>query len=462
MTGPIANLLIPEIAALLEAGEFREVRDALRSLPPADAAEIIAALDDAQSAIGFRVLPRDEAAEVFSELSPETQEDLIERLGDERASRVIEEMDPDDRAKLLDELPAEVAREIMVRLTPESRRETQAILGYPPESVGRIMTPDYVRVRPDWSVQRAMEHIRHWGSDAETINWVFVIDRDGRLIDDIPIRDLILAEPEATIESVMDSEFVALVATEDREEAVRMMARYDRTALPVVDSRGVLVGIVTFDDVADVAQEEFTEDVQKLGGMEALGEPYMSVGYASMIRKRGVWLALLFVMQIGTIGVMGLFEGMLARAVVLASFIPLVISCGGNTGSQAATMLVRALALHEVSPAEWVRVAGRELVTGFGLGAMLGVLGFTTVSIANRLGLVEAGDPFRMGLAVGLAVVVIVTWATMVGAMLPIILRKLGLDPATSSTPLVATLMDVSGLTIYFLVAFAILGDAAS
>ncbi len=458
MTGPTANLLVPEIASLLDAGEFREVRDALRSLPSADAAEIIAALDGPQPAIAFRVLPRDEAAEVFSELAPETQEALIERLGDERASRVIEEMDPDDRARLLDELPSEVARAIMNRLTPETRAITAAILGYPAESVGRLMTPDYVRVRPDWTVQRAIEHIRQWGRDAETINWVFVIDENGRLIDDITIRSLLLADPLATIDALMDHEFVALVATEDREEAVRMMARYDRTALPVVDSRGVLVGIVTFDDVADVAEEEFTEDVQKLGGMEALGEPYMSVGYASMIRKRGVWLALLFVMQIGTIGVMGLFEGMLARAVVLASFIPLVISCGGNTGSQAATMLVRALALGEVSPKEWMRVAGRELVTGFGLGTMLGVLGVATVSIANALGFVDAGDPIRMGLAVGLSVVVIVTWATMVGSMLPMILRRLGLDPATSSTPLVATLMDVSGLTIYFLVAFAVLG----
>jgi len=462
MTSPVANLLLPDIAALLSAGSYRDVRDALRVLPPADAAEVIAALDGPQGALAFRVLPRDEAAEVFSELLPETQESLIGLLGDERSSRVVEEMDPDDRARLLDELPSEIAGQIMQRLKPATRKVTQSILGYKADSIGRLMTPDYVRVRPDWSVREALDHIRRWGANAETVDWVFVIDKAGRLVDDIPIRDLLLTDPTVPVETIMDGEFVALVATEDREEAVRAMGRYDRTALPVVDSRGMLVGIVTFDDIADVAEEEFTEDFQKLGGMEALGEPYMSVGFASMIRKRGVWLALLFVMQIGTIGVMGYFESELATAAVLLAFIPLVISCGGNTGSQAATVLVRALSLEEVSPAEWARVAGRELVTGFGLGAMLGVLGFGTVTIANMLGFVDAPNAALVGGGVALSVMVIVTWATMVGSMLPILLRHVGLDPATSSTPLVATLMDVSGLTIYFLITIAILGGGSN
>jgi magnesium transporter len=458
MTSPTANLLVPDIAQLLEGGAYRDVREALRVLPAADSAEVIAGLDGPMGALAFRVLPRDEAAEVFSELSPETQESLIGLLGDERSSRVVEEMDPDDRARLLDELPSEIAGQIMHRLRPETRKVTQSILGYKADSIGRLMTPDYVRIRPDWSVREALDHVRRWGANAETVDWVFVIDRAGRLVDDIPIRDLLLADPALAVETLMDSEFVSLVATDDREEAVRAMGRYDRTALPVVDSRGMLVGIVTFDDIADVAEEEFTEDIQKLGGMEALGEPYMSVGFASMIRKRGVWLALLFVMQIGTIGVMGYFG--LAEMAVQVAFIPLVISCGGNTGSQAATILVRALSLEEVSPGEWFRVAGRELVTGFGLGVMLGALGFVTVTVANLLGFVETIEPALVGVAVGLSVVVIVTWATMVGSMLPIILRRLGLDPATSSTPLVATLMDVSGLTIYFLIAIAVLGDA--
>ncbi|RMH09904.1 MAG: magnesium transporter [Planctomycetota bacterium] len=457
MTSPTVQLLIPDIAQMLEAGQFREVREALRHLAPADAAELIHELQEPASAVAFRVLPRDEAAEIFSELPPESQEELISQLGDERAARVIEEMDPDDRAKLLDELPAEVSRQIMQRLTPQTRRITQTILNYPPESVGRLMTPDYVRVRPEWTVAKALEHIRRWGRDAETINWVFVIDRKGQLIDDLRIREILLADPEQTIESLMDHEFVSLFAKDDREEAVRVMARYDRNALPVVDSRGVLVGIVTFDDVADVAEEEFTEDIHKLGGLEAFDEPYDSVGLATMIRKRGGWLALLFVMQVGTIGIISFFDDQLAKAVVLASFIPLVISCGGNTGSQAATILVRALSLGQISARDWWYVARRELLTGFGLGIVLGLLGFITVSIANSVGFVQTEHALQIGAAVAVSVILIVTWATIVGSMLPIILRGLGLDPATSSTPLVATLMDVSGLTIYFVVAMVLL-----
>ncbi len=460
MSSPTVQLLAPDIAQMLRDGQYRDVRDALRLLPPADSAELIDELEDTLSALAFRVLPRDEAAEVFAEFPPERQEELINRLGDERAARVIEEMEPDDRARLLDELPSAVSQGIMQRLTEQTRKITQTILNYPPESVGRLMTPDYVRIRPSWTVAKTLEHVRRWGHDAETIHWIFVINDVGQLIDDFRIRQILLADPEQTIESLMDHEFVALQATDDREEAVRMMARYDRTALPVVDSRGVLVGIVTFDDVADVAQEEFTEDIYKLAGVEAFDEPYTSVGLGTMIRKRGRWLALLFAMQVGTIGIISFFEDQLAKAVVLTLFIPLVISCGGNTGSQAATILVRALSLEQVSTGEWWAVARRELLTGFGLGVVLGILGFVTVSIANAIGFVHTDNAMRIGLAVGISVMVIVTWATMVGSMLPIILRSVGVDPATSSTPLVATLMDVSGLTIYFLVAIAVLGDS--
>lgn len=460
MSSPTVQLLAPDIAQMLRDGQYRDVRDALRHLPPADAAELIDELEDTLSALAFRVLPRDEAAEVFAEFPPERQEELVKRLGDERAARVIEEMEPDDRARLLDELPSAVSQGIMQRLTEQTRKITQTILNYPPESVGRLMTPDYVRIRPSWTVAKTLEHVRHWGHDAETIHWIFVINDTGQLIDDFRIRQILLADPEQTIESLMDHEFVALQAKDDREEAVRIMARYDRTALPVVDSRGVLVGIVTFDDVADVAEEEFTEDIYKLAGVEAFDEPYSSVGLWTMIRKRGRWLALLFAMQVGTIGIISFFEDQLAKAVVLTLFIPLVISCGGNTGSQAATILVRALSLEQVSAGEWWTVARRELLTGFGLGIVLGMLGFLTVSIANAIGFVHTDTAMRIGVAVGLSVMFIVAWATMVGSMLPIILRSLGVDPATSSTPLVATLMDVSGLTIYFLVAIAVLGDS--
>lgn len=457
MGSPTTHLLEPELKALIELRAFRQIRDALSTLEPADIADLVDSLDPDEAVIAFRVLPRSIAADAFAELSTESQETLLEELGDERAARLIESMDPDDRAAVLDELPVEVAGQLIARLSPRNRKITQAILGYDAESVGRIMTPDYVRVRPEWSIARAIEQIRKYGHDAETIHWVYVVDREGELLDELHIRKLLLADPESNISERMDKEFLSLRADEDREEAVRMMARYDRTALPVVDSLGLLVGIVTHDDVADIAEEEFTEDVQKLGGMIALDLPYMSTGLGEMLRKRGVWLALLFVMQVGTIGVISHFEASLAKAVVLASFIPLVISCGGNTGSQAATMLVRALSVGDIEVGDWWRVARKELLTGIGLGSLLGVLAVLTVSVASQMGLVATDSPGRVGFAVGTAVVIIVTWATMVGSLLPILLVRIGLDPATSSTPLIATLMDVSGLLIYFSIALLLL-----
>jgi magnesium transporter len=457
MGSPTTHLLEPELKALIAQRDFRQVREALAALEPADIADLVDTMDPDEAVIAFRVLPRSLAADAFAELSVESQETLLEELGDERAARLIESMDPDDRAAVLDELPVEVAGQLIARFSPQNRKVTQAILGYEAESVGRTMTPDYVRVRPDWTVAKAIDHIRRYGQDAETIHWVYVVDESGRLLDDLHIRKLLLADQETPIAELMDNEFITLRADEDREEAVRMMGRYDRTALPVVDSLGLLVGIVTHDDVTDIAEEEVTEDVQMLGGMAALDLPYLSTGMPEMLRKRGVWLALLFAMQIGTIGVLSRFETTLDRAVVLALFIPLVISCGGNTGSQAATMLVRALSVGDIEPSDWWRVARKEVLTGLGLGSLLGLLALITVSSAASLGLIETTAPVRVGFAIGTAVVVIVTWATIVGSLLPILLVRLGLDPATSSTPLIATLMDVSGLLIYFTIAVILL-----
>ncbi|MEL6739920.1 MAG: magnesium transporter, partial [Planctomycetota bacterium] len=317
--------------------------------------------------------------------------------------------------------------------------------------------PDYVRVRPEWTVRRALEHIRQWGRDAETVHWVYVVDADRKLIDDLHIRRFLLADLDTTVEQLMDDEFVALHATDDREDAVRAMARYDRTALPVIDSLGLLVGIVTVDDVADVAEAEFTEDVHKLGGLEALDEPYMTTRFVAMVKKRGVWLVGLFALQLCTIFAMRIFEDELAKAVVLALFVPLIISSGGNTGTQAASLLVRALALNEVRFADWWAVARKELLTGLVLGSALGVLGLVTVVLLGTTGLVETEYLVRLGFVVGTSVVGIVIWGTLIGSLLPMLLDRMGLDPATSSSPLVATLMDVSGLTIYFAVALLLL-----
>jgi magnesium transporter len=351
----------------------------------------------------------------------------------------------------------EVTRRIIRSLTPETRKQTQAILGYAPETVGRLMTPDYVKVRPWWTVEQALGHIRRYGQDAETVHWVYVVDREGALVDDLHIRNLLLAEPGDTIESMMDRRFLALSAADDREEAVRTMNRYDRTALPVVDGLGLLVGIVTHDDIADVAEIEATEDIHKLGGLEALDAPYLNTSFVEMVKKRGVWLAGLFTLQVITIAVMGVFGEQLEAAVILAVFIPLIISSGGNTGTQAASLLVRALALEQVRPADWARVLKKELLTGLVLGSVLGVLGVVAVLLSNVVGMATTEHPWHVGFTIGTAVVGIVIWGSLAGSLLPLLLERMGVDPATSSSPLVATLMDVSGLTIYFAVAMLLL-----
>jgi magnesium transporter len=461
MPSPTVQLLEPEVIELIVEGKYRDLREVLRQLDHADIAEFLADLIEeqgaAEAAIAYRVLPREDASEVFAHLDAEEQETLIEQLGAERAVRVIESLDPDDRARLLDELPVEVTRRIIRRLTPESRRETQAILGYPPESVGRMMTPDYVKIRKGWTVGQALAQIRRYGKDAETINWIYVVDKEGALVDDIHIRPLLLADPDTPVEELMDGRFITLNAMDDREEAVRLMARHDRSAMPVVDGLGLLIGIVTYDDIADVAEEEATEDIHKLGGLEALDAPYLATRLGEMLKKRAGWLAGLFMMQLLTIAVMGFFDEQLEKAVILALFVPLIVSSGGNTGTQAASLLVRALALDHVEPADWGRVLRREIVTGLVLGSLLGALGVFTVVGADAIGLAESDYPWRVGMVVGTAVVGIVIWGSLAGSCLPLIMQRIGLDPAASSSPLVATIMDVSGLTIYFIVALFLL-----
>lgn len=454
---PTAELLQPEVRELIHEGRYTELREALHLVAPADVADILAGLEPAERAVGFRFLQHDDAAQVFSYLDAETQEELIRALGADASVQIVEAMHPDDRVKLLDELPATVAQRIVASLSPEERRQTQAILGYPHGTIGRIMTPDYIAVRPGWTIAEALDHIRRNGKDAETINVIYVVDNEGRLIDDMRLRQVLLANPAQTIESLMTRSFSSLRADEDQEEAVRAMARYDRIALPVVDSRGLLVGIVTADDVADVAEAEVTEDIQKLGGVKALDRPYMQTGLVEMLRKRGVGLCVLAVLQTLTIGVLDHFEHQLSRAQVLILFIPLIISSGGNTGTQAASLLLRALILEEIGLSDWWRVLRRELTTGLILGSLLGALGMVLVVSLAALGLAGTEQPVVVGLTVGVAILAIVLWGALAGAMFPFLLRRVGLDPASLSSPMVATLMDVSGLVIYFAVATVIM-----
>jgi magnesium transporter len=468
-----AELLAPDISALIKDGAFSELRAALHGIPPADIADILASLEPADAALGFRFLQRDDAADAFAYLAPEVQQRLISELGAEGSVRVIEAMSGDDRAKLLDELPEAVCQRVVASLSPETRATTQAILGYPPRTVGRLMTPDYIRIKPEWTVAQSLDHIRRYGRDAETINVVYVVDESGKLIDDLRLRAVFLADPSATIEDLMNRNFVALKADMPQEEAVQMMARYDRIALPVVDSRGNLVGIVTADDVADVAQQEFTEDIQKVGGMAALDENFAEAGVGSLVKKRAPWLALLFMSELLTSNTLAYFQDEITRAVVLSTFIPGIISSGGNSGSQSSTLVIRALGTGEVKIADWWRILRRELLVAGILGAIIGSIGFLRVALWGWLGLwskkttdasgavvVDASvqDHFYvLAAAISTSLVGIVLWGSIMGAMLPLVLKKCGLDPAASSTPFVATLVDVTGIIIYFTTAMLIL-----
>lgn len=453
----LGELLRPEIEEMLAARNFAGLREALADLPPADIADLFADLPPEQVAVLFRILPRAQATDVFEYLPVDVQESTLRAMGQEDVAAVLNEMDPDDRTALLEEMPGEAAQRLINLLSPEERRIASKLLGYPEESIGRRMTPDYVAVRADWTISHVFSHLRQVGKDKETLNVVFVTDERGRLIDDITLRQLVLADPNDLVKDIMDGHFPFLRAHDDQEEAVRTFKKYDRSVLPVVDSSNILVGIVTVDDVLDVAEQEETEDVQKMAAVQALDEPYLATPFSVMIRKRSGWLLALFAGELLTATAMGYFEHEIARAVVLALFVPLIISSGGNAGSQGATLVIRALALGEVTLGDWWRIMRREVMSGLALGSILGIVAFMRIAFWPwRLSMY--GEHYLLvAFAVGTSLVGVVMWGTLSGSMLPLIMRQLGFDPAVSSAPFVATLVDVTGLVIYFLTAKVIL-----
>ncbi|MDQ3586285.1 MAG: magnesium transporter, partial [Acidobacteriota bacterium] len=426
-------------------------------LPPTELAGLLEELAVEEQVIAFRILPRGVAADVFEYLPLEAQEQLLKAMAHGEIASILNEMDPDDRTMLLEELPAAVTKQMLALLTPGERAVAVSLLGYPEGSIGRLMTPDYVRVREHWTVQQVLDHVRKHGQNSETLSMIYVVDERGVLVDDVRIREFLLAQPERRVSDLMDHRFVALQATDDEEMAVSVFRREDRNALPVTDTTGVLIGIVTIDDVLDVAEEAATEDIQKIGGVEALEEPYIQVAFARMVRKRALWLIVLFLGEMLTATAMGFFEDEIERAVVLALFVPLIISSGGNSGSQAATLVIRSLALGEVTLRDWWRVMQREILSGLALGVLLGVIGFLQIAIWSAFSDVYGTHPLLIGLTVGLTLVSIVLWGTLAGSMLPFLLRRLGLDPAVSSAPFIATLVDVTGLVMYFSIAALLL-----
>jgi magnesium transporter len=446
-----------EIASIIRERDFARLRDVLRNRPASDVASVLANLSLDERVLVFRILPRKTAAETFAYLDPEEQNALLRAMASEEAAALLNNMAPDDRTTFLEELPAEATRQLLSLLTPEERAEAVQLLGYPEGSIGRLMTPQYVSVKEDWTVTQVLDHIRTHGQDSETLNVIYVTDDNGLLIDDIRIREFLLTAPTTSVKNLMDRRFVALKATDDQETAVRVFKSEDRSALPVTDTAGALIGIVTVDDVLDVAEREATEDIQRLGGSEALEEPYMDIAFRKMVQKRAGWLTALFLGEMLTATAMGFFEKEIAKAVVLALFVPLIISSGGNSGSQASTLVIRALALGEVTLRDWWRVMRREIGAGLALGGILGIIGFLRITVWSAFSTIYGPHWMLVALTVSLALVGVVLWGTLVGSLLPFLLRRLGFDPATSSAPFVATLVDVTGLVIYFTVGIVVL-----
>jgi magnesium transporter len=446
-----------ELAAVVRQRDFTRLRDMVRNYHAGDLATLLTELDLEDQVVVFRVLPRKDAAAVFEYLSREAQATLLKAMAQEDVAALLNNMAPDDRTMFLEELPAAATRKLLSLLTPAERAVAMTLLGYPESSVGRLMTPNYVAVREQWTVREVLDHVRQHGQDSETLNVIYVVDEQGLLIDDIRIRELLLTSLDNRVSDLMDRRFVALKATDDQQEAVAAFRKYDRTALPVTDTAGMLIGIVTIDDVLDVAEATATKEIQRIGGMEALDEPYMDIAFGRMLQKRAGWLTALFLGELLTATAMGAFEAEISKAVVLALFVPLIISSGGNSGSQAATLVIRALALGEVGIADWWRVMRREILAGLALGSILGAIGFLRITIWSAFSDIYGQHWLLVAITVGVALVGIVLWGTLIGSLLPFLLRRLGFDPATSSAPFVATLVDVTGLVIYFSVAMVIL-----
>jgi magnesium transporter len=448
---------------MIEARDFAALREVFREWAPADLAEVIVDLPEDEQVIIFRVLPHDLAADVFEYLDFDAQQTLLRAMAHEQVVAILNEMAPDDRTALLEELPSAAARQLIRSLTPEERRVATALLGYPEDSVGRLMTPDFIAVREDWTVQQVLDYIREHGQDSETLNVIYVVDDRGKLIDDIRMREFLLKPLTSPVRDLMEKTFITLNVTDSQRDALNIFRKYDRTVLPVIDSTGVLLGIVTVDDMLDVAEQEATEEFQKFGGMEALEEPYMRIPLWRMVRKRAGWLIILFLGEMLTATAMANYQEELAKALVLALFLPLIVSSGGNSGSQASTLMIRAMALGEVTLRDWWRVMGREIQAGLALGAILGAIGVVRVAVWAIVGEQYLHrQPYGphwplVAVTVGISLVGVVIWGTLSGSMLPFLLRRIGADPATSSAPFVATLVDVTGLIIYFSIALVIM-----
>ncbi len=447
--------VVEEVVVLIEKEDDAQLKVYLDDLNISDVEHLIDELP--QYAVKFiDTLSIKRAVNVFRILDFPTQERIIKKLPGNKLAELINLLPPDDRTSLFSELKGDAVKKLIILLPAKDRIEALSLLGYEEDSVGRLMTPDYVAVKKDWTVNRVLAHIRRYGKNSETIDVIYVIDKDGILLDDIRIREVLLADPEAKIGELTDHRLISLKVNDPQEEAINVFRMNNRVALPVVDDNHVLLGIVTVDDILWIANEEYTEDIHKIGGTQALDEPYLDVPVFQLYKKRVVWLIVLFFGELLTIFAMSNFEHQIEKVVILATFIPLIISSGGNSGSQAATLIIQAMALGEITIKDWWRVMRREIFSGIFLGTTLCLLSFSVIICWQLMG-GALTEPVLIGLVVGCSLVGVVLWGTLMGSMLPLLLKKLGADPAVSSTPFVATLVDVTGLIIYFSMALLFL-----
>lgn len=437
-----------ELDELVDAHDLNALGQWLADHDAIEIAEELIRLDEAERAIVFRLLPKDRALAVFEALDPTYQEQLITALADDSVHELFLGIDADDRARLLDEVPALIAKRLLNALPPYARRNTNILLGYPEESAGRMMSPRYVSVRAGFSAADALNKIRLAGLRPREVLIVIVTDDERQLVGVVDLPDLVTADPDTLVTELMRSETYAVRVDDDQEIGARLMVEADLVALPVVDTENRLVGVLTVDDAMEILEQEETEDIHRTGGVEPLNRPYIDATVMQLARKRALWLLVLIGAAAMTVNVLSVFEDTLAQMVSLALFIPLLIGTGGNSGAQAATVVIRSMAVGEVRFSDLPRILRRELMVGVLLGLMLGTV---------ALPIVAAFFGFQFAFVISTTLLAICTWASFSGGLLPMVAQRVGIDPTVISAPMITTLVDASGLVIYFLIAQALL-----
>ena len=442
--------LLWEVETCIQQKRFREAKELLSDMEPIDIAEGLEDLPSAQLVLYFRLLPKDLAVEVFEMLDFDEQERFLAHATGDEVTEIIEEMSDDDRTELFDELPATTVKRLLLKLSPEERRLANTLLGYPEDSAGRIMTPEYIALKAHMTVKSALERIREKARSKETIYTSFVTDEGRHLLGAVELEDLILADPDAEVIDIMNGDPVSVTTSADQEQAAQIISRYDLHTLPVVDSEKRLVGIITFDDVLDVVEEEATEDIERMAGIEPVEEDYLDANLFTVARKRFVWLVICIITEALTSTVLKHYSPLTQHVVSLTFFVPLLIGTGGNAGTQAATLMIRGMTVGDIQWKNLGRIIAREAATGVLLGSALGLLGLARAWMI--------GTGYGVAVTVGLGVLLVVLIGNLAGTALPLLARALHIDPAIMSGPFITTVVDIVGLIVYFETAGAVLG----